>query len=233
MKKAVLGIVGVALVFCLAVCVCLGGLFVIQPVSAFENGMKILLDAGHGGVDGGVVGKTSGVKESELNLAIVYKLKTELEEIGFEVVLTRKTDAGLYDAATKGFKKRDMQKRKEIIEGENPTMVLSIHQNFYPSQRPRGGQTFYEKGNKEGERLAISIQKELNVLYEKEGVKSRNATYGEYFILACTRNPSVIVECGFLSNAKDEGLLLNEAWQKSLVEGIAVGVLAYFSNISA
>ena len=233
MKKAVLGIVSVALVFFMATCICLGGLFVIQPVSAFESGMKILLDAGHGGVDGGVVGKTSRVKESDLNLAIVYKLKTELEEIGFEVVLTRKTEAGLYDAATKGFKKRDMQKRKEIIERENPTMVLSIHQNFYPSQTPRGGQVFYEKGNWAGERLAIPIQKELNALYEKEGVKSRNATYGEYFMLSCTKNPSVIVECGFLSNAKDEGLLLNETWQKKLVEGIAGGVLAYFSNISA
>lgn len=219
-------------VFIAAVGVCLRALFTAQAVSAFEEGMRIVLDAGHGGIDGGVVGKKTGIKESDLNLAIVYKLKTELEELGFEVVLTRKTEAGLYDTAAKGFKKRDMQKRKEIIERVNPSMVLSIHQNFYPSQVTRGGQVFYDGKNERSKKLALLTQQKLNELYAQEGTKGRNATSGEFFMLSCSDCPSVIVECGFLSNERDEALLTDEGWQKKLAKTLALGVLAYFSDIS-
>lgn len=219
-------------VFVAAVGVCLRVLFTAQAVSAFEEGMRIVLDAGHGGIDGGVVGKKTGIKESDLNLAIVYKLKTELEELGFEVVLTRKTEAGLYDTTAKGFKKRDMQKRKEIVESVNPSMVLSIHQNYYPSQATRGGQVFYDGKNEGSKKLALLTQKKLNELYDREGAKARNATSGEFFMLSCSDCPSVIVECGFLSNEKDENLLTDESWQKKLAETLARGVLAYFSDIS-
>ncbi len=232
MKKTFLGISMAFVVFFAALGVCLRALFTAQPVSAFENGMIIVLDAGHGGVDGGVVGKKTGIKESDLNLTIVYKLKTELEELGFEVVLTRKTEAGLYDTATKGFKKRDMQKRKEIIERVDPAMILSIHQNFYPSQSPRGGQVFYDKGNEGSKKLALLTQQKLNALYAQEGAKARNATSGEFFMLSCSDCPSVIVECGFLSNGNDEALLTNESWQKKLAQALALGALAYFSDIS-
>ena len=105
-----------------------------EPVSAVWESLKIVLDAGHGGVDGGVSGSKTGVKESDLNLAFTHSIKDVLEDMGFAVTLTRKTEAGLYGTPTKGFKKRDMQKRKEIIEETEPILVLSIHQNFYPSQ---------------------------------------------------------------------------------------------------
>ncbi|MBO5363220.1 MAG: N-acetylmuramoyl-L-alanine amidase [Clostridia bacterium] len=232
MKNRLLGILMVFVVFFAAVGVCFRALFKAQAASAFEDGVRIVLDAGHGGIDGGVVGKKTGKKESDLNLAIVYKLKTELEELGFEVLLTRKTEAGLYDTAAKGFKKRDMQKRKEIIESVNPSMVVSIHQNFYSSQSPRGGQVFYDKGNKNSEKLALLTQQKLNGLYAQEGVKNRKASSGEFFILNCSDCPSVIVECGFLSNERDEMLLIDGVWQKKLAKTLALGVLAYFSDIS-
>jgi N-acetylmuramoyl-L-alanine amidase len=205
-----------------------------QAVADFsDGGMRIVLDAGHGGIDGGVVGKSTGVKESDLNLAITYQVKNVLEEMGFETVLTRKTEAGLYGTATRGFKKRDMQKRKELIEGADPALLLSIHQNYYPSKSTRGAQVFYNKTNERGRKLASSLQKKLNALYKEENVRNRTATAGDYFLLNCSECPSVIVECGFLSSPADEKLLIDEAWQKRLADTIASGVLAYFADVSA
>ncbi len=232
MKKSVLFIcIAAACSFVFALSLCLASLT--APVFAYENKLKIVLDAGHGGIDGGVVGAKTGKKESEINLSLVMLLKTDLEEAGFEVALTRKTDAGLYGVATQGFKRRDMKKRKEIIEREDPALVLSVHQNFYPSKSVRGGQVFFETGNEGGELLAKSLQNELNGLYEKEGAKARKEKTGEYYILSCGDCPSVIVECGFLSNEKDEALLTGQNGRKKIVGALFAGVLGYFSALGA
>ena len=234
MKKVFFTVsMAVAVFFTAAVGLCVKELTAPQAVAAFEDGMRIVLDAGHGGIDGGVVGRTTGIKESELNLSITYKLKAELEDMGFLVTLTRKTDAGLYDTTAKGFKKRDMQKRKELIEAADPALLISVHQNFYPSQNTRGGQVFYSKENAASEKLALGLQKKLNSLYAEEGAKGRNAASGDFFMLECAECPSVIVECGFLSNARDEALLIDEVWQKKLAETLASGVLDYFADSSA
>ena len=220
--------------FIAAVTLCVQALNTPQTVGAFgEENMRIVVDAGHGGADGGVSGKTTGVKESDLNLAIAYRVSDVLTDMGFEVTMTRKTEAGLYGTATKGFKKRDMQRRKEIIESVDPMLVLSIHQNRYPARSVRGGQVFYAKESERGKALALSVQAELNELYGKEKVKERKAAVGDYFILNCADCPSVIVECGFLSNPLDEKLLTTEIWQKKLAESIATGVVNYLSGAVA
>ena len=232
MKKHVFVLCVVAVCsFVFALSLCISSLT--APVFAYDQKLKIVLDAGHGGVDGGVTGKKTGKKESEINLAIVNYLKIELEEAGFEVVLTRKTNAGLYGAATDGFKRRDMQKRKQIIEETDPALVLSVHQNFYPSSSVRGGQVFFEQGNEGAERLAQNVQNGLNALYKKQGAKPRNSKTGEYYILSCGNCPSVIVECGFLSNEKDEVLLVTKSGQKKISSAIFSGILGYFSENSA
>ncbi len=216
--------------FIAAIALCVRALQLPQTVASLaDTGMKIVLDAGHGGIDGGVTGKQTGIKESDLNLAITMRLKDVLTDMGFNVVLTRKTEAGLYDSIAKGFKKRDMQKRKEIIEEASPDLVLSIHQNYYPTQNSRGAQVFYLKDSN-GEKLALCIQNTLNTLYAETDAKGRKASVGDYFMLKCYDCPSVIIECGFLSNRKDEELLCSEHWQKKLVERIAVGILEYLSN---
>ena len=222
---------GVFLAFFSAVVLCMQTLFLPQPVGAFDDGeMRIVVDAGHGGIDGGVCGINSGVKESELNLAISYCIKEKLEDLGFDVTLTRKTEGGLYGAPTKGFKKRDMEKRKEIIEKTAPVLVLSVHQNFYPSRAVRGGQVFCNADDERSMLLGKSIQTYLNELYQSVDVKAREAKTGEYFMLQCTSYPSVIVECGFLSNAADEKLLCSDGWKNRLAESIATGVMSYLSG---
>ena len=212
--------------FVSAIILCAQALSVPVPVAAQNTELKIVVDAGHGGVDGGVVGK-NGTKESDLNLAVSLQLKGLLEEAGFEVTLTRKTSSGLYGMPTKGFKKRDMLKRKEIIENAAPDLVLSIHQNFYPASSARGAQVFYNAKNARSQTLAQCLQTQLNDEYQKQGVKSRVEKSGEYYILQCTDAPTVIVECGFLSNAKDEALLKSDDFKRKLCSSVVAGVLQY------
>ena len=193
--------------------------------------LKVVVDAGHGGMDGGVVGKTTGVKESDLNLAIAFKIKEKLVDAGFEVVMTRKTEAGLYGEPTKGFKGRDMQKRKEIAETAQPALLLSVHQNYYPSSRQRGGQTFYLAENEQGKVLAGEIQDGLNALYGGYSVKDRKSAKADFFMLRFPF-PSVIVECGFLSSPKDEALLVDAFFEEKLASVVTAGVVRYIENQS-
>ena len=235
MKKTFLMMTTMVLTsFITAVFLCVRALQTAESVSAFSDAkMCVVLDAGHGGIDGGVVGVKTGIKESDLNLSITFCLKDILEDMGFEVVLTRKTAAGLYGAPTKGFKKRDMQKRKEIIEETKPDFVISLHQNFFPSKSSRGGQVFYNKHDKHSDALAKTIQAQVNTLYAEEGVKARKASSGEYFMLACTTYPAVIVECGFLSSPLDDELLSSHEWQEKLSHAISAGVVEYLSEFTA
>lgn len=221
------------MVFITAVGLCVRSLWGAQAVAAFDNPLRIVIDAGHGGVDGGVVGRKTGVKESDVNLAIAFELCEVLTDLGAEVVMTRKTAAGLYDTAAKGFKKRDMQKRKEIAEAAKPDFLISIHQNAYPSTRYRGGQVFYNVEDENGKNLATLTQDALNTLYAQEGVKGRKQTAGDFFMLKCCACPSLLIECGFLSNPEDEALLQTAVWQRKLAEGIASGLIAYLSEGAA
>ena len=148
---------------------------------------------------------------------------------GFEVTLTRKSAEGLYGTATSGFKRRDMLARKELIERAGPDFVLSIHQNRFSSRATRGAQVFYDKDSVEGQCLASCLQDSLNTLYQEQGVRARKEMQGEYFILRCAPVPSVIVECGFLSNPDDEALLMSTVWQRRLCESILQGILHYFT----
>ena len=234
MKKTVfMGFTAVVALFLTAIMLCVNALATPLPVFAqTPSGMKIVLDAGHGGIDGGVTGVKSNVKESDLNLQITFAIKAELEEMGFDVTLTRKTSAGLYGTTAKGFKRRDMQARRTIIQECNPDFVISIHQNRYPSHATRGAQVFYDKSNEQSLPLAESLQNSLNALYKTQGVKGRSAMKGEYYILACAPVPSVIIECGFLSNAEDERLLMTKEWQKNIAQAFIQGLMAYFSSSS-
>ncbi len=234
MKKSVLfAVAAVAVGFFWAVGLCVRAIS-IRAVSAFPSGgMRIVVDAGHGGIDVGVSGRTTGVKESDLNLSISLLLKEELEDMGFEVVLTRKTEAGLYDTTAKGFKKRDMQRRKEIVQSANPALLVSVHQNQYAAKSVRGGQVFYASENEGGKKLALLMQEGLNELYSEEGAKGRSAKEAEYFMLTCHPCPSVIVECGFLSNPDDEKLLLTKGFQKRVARRLAQGVTKYFAEVSS
>ena len=122
-----------------------------------SNKITVVLDAGHGGIDNGVSGKYTGALESDLNLAITKKVKNNLIKAGINVVLTRESSNGLYGLATKNRKRKDMLKRKEIIEGASPNLVVSIHQNYYSLPSRRGAQVFFDAGKEESKNLAKKL----------------------------------------------------------------------------
>lgn len=202
----------------------------IQGSSACATDVKtptVVIDAGHGGIDNGVVGISSDTDEADINLAIAKFLKGDFLNAGFNVVMTRSTEAGLYGTTEKGFKARDMKKRKEIIEKSEADMVISVHQNFCPLPSKRGGIVFYKKDSEEGKSLAEKIQSELNDM--PECVKAAQALTGDYFMLKCTTAPSVIVECGFLSNEEDDKLLNTTEYQSDVAYSIFKGAVSYFA----
>lgn len=187
----------------------------------------VVIDAGHGGIDAGVVGINTGTKESEINLAVSKYLRGYFTDAGFNTVLTRKTQGGLYGLPTSGFKSRDMKTRKKIIEESNADMVISVHQNYFSNKSRRGAQVFYDGGSESGQKLAQCIQKYLNEMEGNAGNFSPLA--GDYYMLKCTESPSVIVECGFLSNAEDEALLITSEYQKLVAYTIFKGAVSYYA----
>ena len=220
-----------SLIIASAVIIALGAILGIcagaVAASAHKGEQTVVIDAGHGGIDAGVIGTVTSTKESDINLSISKYLRGYFADAGFNVIMTRPTQGGLYGVSTKGFKMRDMKKRKEIIEKNNADMVISVHQNFCPISSRRGGQVFYDKDSDCGKLLDESIQNSINSM--KECVKTSTPLVGDYYMLKCTQNPSVIVECGFLSNTEDEALLVTAEYQKSIAYAIFKGAVGYYS----
>lgn len=200
-------------------CICARAKAAASPKPDFT----VVIDAGHGGIDGGVSGTKSGVKESELNLDISRKLKTVFEKSGAKAVLTRKTEAGLYGIFSKGFKKRDMKKRMEIAERASPRRGrIIVQMNRYENVR-RGAQVFYKIGSEKSEKLAISVQNQLNALQNK----NYSPLPGDFYVLNESSGEAILCECGFLSNEEDEAMLLTDEYRQKIAETIFVGIETY------
>ena len=186
-------------------------------------GKTVVIDAGHGGMDGGVLGKTTGVKESEINLAIAKSLKHFFERGGYDVVMTRSNNDGLYDTNAKNKKLSDMQTRRDIINKAQPDLVISVHQNYYPLSSVKGAQVFYSESNESSKQIAQSMQNYLNGSLGNE----RIAKSGDYYILTCTEYPAVIAECGFLSNVDEERKLVKAEYQERIAYAIYSATQSY------
>jgi len=190
--------------------------------SSEQKAPLIVVDAGHGGADGGASGRDSGVQEQGINLAVAKLVEEELLQAGFRVVMTRENEKAI--APTK---QQDMKKRKEIMGQEDVAAVVSIHMNIFEDRAIRGPMAFYMKGSAPGESLAASI---IGSLCESLGHPKRLANPGDYYVLRESAAPAVIVECGFLSNPEEERLLQQPDHQKKLARGIAAGISAWFAG---
>ncbi|MBQ7164694.1 MAG: N-acetylmuramoyl-L-alanine amidase [Clostridia bacterium] len=200
------------------------------PVSAASSPagvFTVVIDAGHGGIDGGVTGVNSGVAESELNLAVAKALKKNFSAAGFTVVMTRTTSAGLYGKAFASLKKTDMENRRKIIENASPDLVISVHMNKCPLPSRRGAQVFFKAGDDISRRFAEDIQGQLNSM--KDAARECAALAGDYYILNVSPCPAALIECGFLSNAEDEKLLLDESYREDLAYAVFKGAVAYLT----
>ena len=192
------------------------------------SGYVVVLDAGHGGMDPGKVG-IHGEIEKDLNLEITLWVKKYLEMDDVQVVLTRDSDEGLYDANASNKKVQDMKNRVAIIEETGPALTVSIHQNSYPEEYVHGAQVFYYTGSAESKKLAEKIQNRLVVGVDPDNTRQIKAN-DSYYLLKKTPTPIVIVECGFLSNSEEAKKLTDPSYQKKLAWEIHLGILQYLNE---
>lgn len=200
------------------------------PVEAPEagtlSGLTVALDPGHGGYDGGARAQDSGRWEKDVALEIALEVEKALLARGAQVVLTRREDVCLADGdtASKTRKREDLQKRIDIAREAGADVLLSIHLNEYRSREESGPQVFYQHGSDRGRLLAGTLQQAL--LDVLKPARERAALAGDYYVLG-GEMPSVLVECGFLSNPTEEALLLDPVYQQKIGQAIADGLETY------
>ena len=192
-------------------------------VSTTGEGLTVVVDAGHGGADGGA-GGNAGVPEAGLNLAVAQEVERLFTARGVNVLMTRRDENALGET-----KQQDMANRKVLLADERADIVVSIHMNKFEDSAVRGAMAYYMKGSAEGEALAQSV---IDSVCDAIGQKRRAANPGDYFVIRECAVPAVLVECGFLSNAGDEKRLQDAAHQQALADAICAGVLAYMENRS-
>jgi N-acetylmuramoyl-L-alanine amidase len=210
-------------------------LFCILPVDTYaveKEGKVILIDPGHGGIDGGASTK-SGTVEKDINLSISLKLKDSLEKEGYNVHITRERDQGLYsEGKTVREKKReDLKKRREMKKETNCDVFISIHQNMFPQAKCYGAQVWHAANDK-SQLLANQIQESLKETINDNNKRVSKPAGDAYLILRDDyQGASILVECGFLSNPEEEKELQTEEHQNLIVNGISLGLERYFEEL--
>ena len=201
----------------------------VVPASATADERPIIvLDAGHGGLDSGAVGK-NGVLEKDVNLSVVKHLREMLELSGFNVVVTRDEDISIYDAGVEGIRNQklsDMDNRLKIVQSYPDSIFLCIHQNNYTDPKYFGGQMFYNNNNPDNRTLAQIMQNRFALLQEGND-REIKLSGDELFLLKSNKNPSLMIECGFLSNPEEEAKLGTTEYQQQVAFTIYCGVLEY------
>ncbi len=196
-----------------------------QAVSGEVKEYRVVIDAGHGGFDSGKVG-IGNILEKEINLAIAGKVQQNLEAAGIETIMTRESDRGLYDENEENKKQQDMKKRCTVINESGADLAVSIHQNSYTEEYVCGPQVFYYETSQKGKELAQTLQEALNQkldIARPREIKANNT----YYILKKTQIPTVIAECGFLSNTEEAEKLISENYQEQVAEAICEGIRKY------
>lgn len=198
-----------------------------------QNGI-IVIDPGHGGIDGGT--NKDGVLEKDINLDISKKLKAILEQKGYTIIMTREEDVSLesLDKSRKSRHVRDLNARAKIINNSKAQLFLSIHVNCNIKKPSTDGAiVFYSDKYEQNKTLAYSIQNILNNM-EMNGKKrtEHNPAQGKYFVLGYTNIPGVIVETAFMSNKAERQELVKESFRLEIAKSISTGVELYLNGLS-
>ena len=187
----------------------------------------VVIDAGHGGEDGGA---TSGsVRESELNLAVARRLEATLGLFAVKSVMTRNSEEIAYPAEAKTTRERkraDQKARAELINSCGATVLISIHQNKYPDTAPRGAQVLYS-GTEGSQQLAELMQGSLVDELDADNRRSAAKIPNDIFLMRSVSCTAVLVECGFMSNPSELTLLTDDVYQQQIAAILAASYLQY------
>lgn len=186
-----------------------------------KNKTVIVIDPGHGGEDPGKVG-SNDVLEKDLNLQIAKKVISRLKKKGIEIVTTREDD----NVPTA--KKKDLEQRIQLINDTNPKLTVCIHQNSFPEASVKGAQVFYYTPNETAKEAAGIVQEELRTV-DPENQRQIKAN-DTYYMLKHTNVPTIIVECGFLTNPEEAEKLTNEEYQDQLADAICTGIIKWLEK---
>lgn len=182
----------------------------------------VVLDYGHGGFDRGASGVDTGVAESDLNLLIGECVARALEDRGCYVLRTRTNADALADT-----KRADMAKRGAILCTEGADCTVSIHMNKFPDRSVKGPMCYYQAGADEGQALAQCVTDALCSALDRP---ARLSNPGDNYVTRIPTAPSVLVECGFLSNPEEERLLQEPSYQQRIADAVAEGVLTFLQQ---
>jgi N-acetylmuramoyl-L-alanine amidase len=193
----------------------------------------ILIDAGHGGMDGGTSSK-NGTVEKDINLSVSIKLKESLQKLGYEVIMTREEDSGLYSMSGTIRQRytEDLKKRCDLKKTSNCDMFISIHLNYFTQSKYYGAQVWYSD-YKDSSILAGIIQKNVRIDLDPNNKRVQKPAKNAYKILRENDiMPSALVECGFLSNYEEEQKLKSNEYQEKIAQSITKSIGEYFNSPS-
>ena len=205
--------------------------YVTTAAKAEEKLPTIVIDAGHGGEDGGA--GANGVLEKDVNLAIALRLRDMLTAGGYSVVMTRDSDVSIYDSSastTREKKVSDLNNRVKIINSSSDNILVSIHQNKFEQSKYSGAQISYSQNDPESFRLAEEIRRSVTGMLQPENKRELKPAEKSIFILTKAEVPAVIVECGFLSNEEEAAKLSDEEYQKQMAFAVFCGIEGYNKN---
>lgn len=203
----------------------------VQTVAIPVTNKVIIIDAGHGKPDMGAE-SDDGITEEQINLKIALKLQNLLEQSGATVILTRSDENSICDINSKTIRQKkisDVKNRVKIGNESSADIFVSIHLNKISEEQYWGWQCFFKKGDDSSNKLAKSIQENLNEAIQKDNKRVAMKLENVY-IIKNVEIPISIVECGFLSNDEEEKQLLEDVYQNKLAWGIYNGIIDYFYN---
>lgn len=196
-----------------------------------QNGKRhqVILDAGHGGEDGGAL-SSDGVAEKTLNLSVTKRLGTMLEAAGVEVIYTRTDDNGLYDGAIKGHRKMtDLKNRLAVAKAFPDAIFLSLHMNTFQMEKYHGAQLFYTN-NEQSKALATLMQERIKEYLQPDNTRMPKAADTSIFLLAQNEGCAVLAECGFLSNKQEAKRLSDGVYQEKLAAVLCASLLEFLGE---
>lgn len=204
-----------------------------ETVTTKPNPTQVILDPGHGGEDPGAVSDYSGIREKDINLSIANKVKSLLTKDNINVVMTRDEDKLIYTPDTTNIvskRRQDLIRRKKMMDENTNGITVSIHLNKFPETKYFGAQTFFAANSTESQELAKSIQSKLREIADKNNTREALLKKEPIIILKNAKNPTVIVECGFLSNKEEEAKLASPEYQDKLAIAISEGIKSYLAK---
>lgn len=192
----------------------------------------VIVDAGHGGDDGGAIG-IDGTVEKDINLDIALKLEKILKFYGFNVIMTRTQDVMTCDDGPDSLRKRkisDIHNRFELMRKNPDAIFISVHQNKFEDSSQHGTQVFYSGNDERSKELAEAIQTSVTLTLQRKNDRVVKKSGSGIYLLYHAKIPAVLVECGFISNSDEVKKLKDESYRMKLAILIADGLLKYLSN---